>query len=135
MKKIVRVFIVFAVICTVILTGCGQSINCKELLPGEWFVWHWYYEGGDDGFFDNAVFYTFSEDGRITIKENTEDAVVTEATYVWENDNTIIVSYPDGTSDTIEIAVTEYDGKEQLKYINVDTGYILSMEHMADWTE
>lgn len=118
------------------MTACGENDkNMREELPGEYFVWHWYYVEGESGFYDNAIFYTFTDDGSLTIKENVDNAEATEATYVWENDNTIIVSYPDGKSETFEIAPHKYDGREELTYTNVDTGLILSMQYMSDWTE
>lgn len=117
------------------LTACdGKKENMRSTLPGEWFVWHWYYVEGESGFYDNAVFYTFTDDGKLTIKENVEGAEATEATFVWDNDYTIVVSYPDGTSETFEIAPHKYDGKDELTYTNVDTGLILSMENMSDWS-
>ena len=133
-KKIVAIFL--AVLMLVGLTACGgETKDVKSTLPGEWFVWHWYYVEGDSGFYDNAVFYTFTEDGKLTIKENVDGAEAIEATYVWDNDNTIIVSYPDGTTETFEIAHHKYEGRNELKYTNVDTGLILSMQHISDWTE
>lgn len=138
-KKKIKVMRFLALVLTILmavgLTACGKKQDMKNVLPGEWFVWHWYYVEGDSGFYDNAVFYTFTDDGKLTIKENTDESKATEATYVWENENTIIVSYPDGTSETFEIAPHKYDGREELTYTNVDTGLILSLENMSDWTE
>lgn len=128
--------VILTLLMLVGLTACGgETLDMRSTLPGEWFVWHWYYVEGDDGFYDNAVFYTFTEDGKLTIKENVDGAEAIEATYVWENNNTIIVSYPEGTSETFEITHHKYDGRDELKYTNVDTGLILSMENMSDWTE
>lgn len=130
--------VVFVLIALMVfgLSACGGAKkDMKSELPGEWFVWHWYYVEGDNGFYDNAVFYTFTDDGKLTIKENTDDAEAIEASFVWENENTIIVSYPNGTSETFEIAPHKHDGREELTYTNVDTGLILSLENMADWTD
>lgn len=125
-----------ALLMVVGMTACGgANKNMREELAGEYFVWHWYYAGGESGFYDNAVFYTFTDDGKLTIKENVDGAETIEATYVWENDNTIIVSYSDGKSETFEIAPHKYDGREELTYTNVDTGLILSMQYMSDWSE
>jgi hypothetical protein len=131
---ITTVGMIVMVLC---LTSCGkeEKVNMRNTLPGEWFVWHWYYVEGDNGFYDNAVFYTFTEDGKLTIQEHVENSEVKEATYTWDNDYTIIVSYEDGTSETFEITPTTHDGHDQLKYTNVDTGLILSMEPMSDWSE
>lgn len=119
------------------LTGCGseKKVSMIETLPGEWFVWHWYYVEGDSGFYDNAMFYTFTQDGHLTIQEHVEGSEPIEATYAWDNNNTIIVSYDDGTSETFEITPTTHEGHDQLKYTNVDTGLILSMEPMSDFSE
>lgn len=124
----------FVLLC---FTGCSSDskVDMTDTLPGEWFVWHWYYVEGDSGFYDNAVFYTFSDDGKLTIQEDVEGAQAEEATYVWDNEYTIIVSYSNGTSETFEITPTTYDGHDQLKYTNVDTGLILSMEPMSDWSD
>lgn len=141
MKKVfnARCRVVLVLMSLFILIGCAgckdEKVNMRDTLPGEWFVWHWYYVEGDNGFYDNAVFYTFSSDGKLTIQEHVDGSEVQNATYVWDNDYTIIVSYSDGKSETFEITPTTHDGHDQLKYTNVDTGLILSMEPMSDWSE
>ena len=83
MKKLI-VFILMSVMCLAMLTGCGGGSKLSESLPGEWFVFHWYYNvnDGDNGFFDEPVFITFGEDGSVvaTTEESTFEA--------FENSNT-----------------------------------------------
>ena len=135
MKKQLSILLT-VILVTVGLTGCGGK-SAKEVLEGEWFVWHWYYDvdNGEDGFFDDAKFYTFSPDGTLIIKESKDAKETENAKYEWKNDSTITVTHTDDTVETIEITVTTHEGKEQLKYKNTDTNYVLSLEHMSDWQD
>ena len=134
MRKIrVLAFIVAALMCLSVFTGCS-SRNVKEELPGEWFVWHWYYntEGGEDGFFNEARFYTFDAEGNLTIKIGEE---VTKATYTFVNNDTISVVYEDNTTDTFQLIPSERNGVNQIQFMNVDTIYTITLEPMSSWSE
>ncbi len=132
MKKIrVLALVLAAVLCMSALTACS-SRNMQEELPGEWFVWHWYYNvtDGDNGFFDEAQFYAFGEDGKLTIKIGEE---TTTATYSFSSDNTVEVTYEDGTVDSFQLSPTEHDGVDQIQFINMNTNYTLTLEPMSSW--
>lgn len=134
MKKTRTMALIAALsLCTISLCGCS-SRNMKEELPGEWFVWHWYYniDNGDNGFFDEAQFYTFDTDGNITIKIGEETST---ATYTFSADDMVDVTYADGTIDTFQLIPAEHDGVDQIQYMNVNTNYTLTLEPMSSWTE
>lgn len=132
MKKIrVLALALVAVLCTSVLPACS-SRNMQEELPGEWFVWHWYYNvtDGDNGFFDEAQFYTFGEDGKLTIKVGEE---TTTATYSFSGKDAVEVTYEDGTVDSFQLSPAEHDGVDQIQFINVNTNYTLTLEPMSSW--
>lgn len=132
MKKIrVLALALVAVLCTSVLTACS-SRNMQKELPGEWFVWHWYYNvtDGDNGFFDEAQFYTFGEDGKLTIKVGEE---TTTATYSFSGKDAVEVTYEDGTVDSFQLSPAEHDGVDQIQFINVNTNYTLTLEPMSSW--
>lgn len=134
MKKIrVLALLLIAVLCLGTLLGCNFR-NVKEEIVGEWFVWHWYYntEGGEDGFFDEARFYTFDADGNITIKIGEETST---ATYTFVNNDTMDVVYDDGTTDTFQLLPSERNGVNQIQFMNVNTIYTITLEPMSSWTE
>ena len=134
MKKIrVLALLLIAVLCLGTLLGCNLR-NVKEEVVGEWFVWHWYYntEGGEDGFFDEARFYTFDADGNITIKIGEETST---ATYTFVNNDTMDVVYDDGTTDTFQLLPSERNGVNQIQFMNVNTIYTITLEPMSSWTE
>ena len=134
MKRIrILALALICVFCICALCGCN-SRNMKEELPGEWFVWHWYYntEGGEDGFFEEARFYTFDADGNITIKIGEE---TTNATYTFVSKDTIDVVYEDGTTDTFQLIPSERNGVNQIQFMNVNTIYTITLEPMSSWTE
>ena len=130
--RIIAMICVLA-LCITALTGCSTR-NMKEELPGEWFVWHWYYntEGGEDGFFDEAQFYTFDADGNITIKVG---ETTTKATYTFTGKDTINVVFEDGTTDTFQLIPSERNGVNQIQFMNVNTIYTITLEPMSSWTE
>lgn len=117
----------------VALTGCS-SRKVKEELPGEWFIWHWYYNvaDGENGFFDAAQFYTFDSEGNLTM---TVDGVTTTATYNFSADDIIDVVYADGTVDTFQLIPSEHDGVDQIQFSNIHTNYTLTLEPMSSWSE
>lgn len=129
---------VIALVCLLLFcigAFCGCSTrNMQEELPGEWFVWHWYYntEGGEDGFFEEAQFYTFDADGNITIKIGEE---TTTATYTFVSKDTVDVVFADGTTDTFQLIPAERDGVNQIQFMNVNTIYTITLEPMSSWTE
>ncbi|MBO5867823.1 MAG: hypothetical protein J6Q54_02810 [Oscillospiraceae bacterium] len=134
MKKIqILALICLLAFCVSMMFGCS-SRNMKEELPGEWFVWHWYYntEGGEDGFFEEAKFYTFDAEGNITIKEG---ETVTTATYTFTGKDTIDVVFEDGTTDTFQLIPSERNGVKQIQFMNVNTIYTITLEPMSSWTE
>ena len=118
-------------VCVCTLCGCN-SRNVKEELPGEWFIWHWYYntKDGDNGFFDEARFYTFDKDGNLTMKVGEE---TTKATYSFVSKDTIKVVYEDGTTDSFQLIPSEHNGVNQIQLMNVDTIYTLTLEPMSSW--
>lgn len=132
-KNRILVFLLALLICLGALCGCS-SRNVKDELPGEWFVWHWYYntDGGNNGFFDEAQFYTFDLDGNITIKIGEETST---ATYTFSSDDMVDVVYEDGTTDTFQLIPSEYAGVDQIQFMNVNTNYTLTLEPMSNWTE
>lgn len=134
MKKtrIVALLLVL-VVCLSSLCACS-SRNLQEELPGDWFVWHWYYnvQDGEDGFFDEAQFYTFGADGKLTIKIGEE---TTNATYTFSGKDTIEVTYEDGTVDSFQLIPSEHDGVDQIQFMNANTNYTLTLEPMSSWAE
>lgn len=133
--KRTRMMIWFVVLAVYSSSLCGcSSRNMKEELPGEWFVWHWYYNenDGENGFFDEAQFYTFDTDGKITIKIEEE---ISTATYTFSADDMVDVIYEDGTIDTFQLIPAEHDGVKQIQYMNINTNYTLTLEPMSSWTE
>ena len=134
MKKIrILALLLIAVLCLGTLLGCNFR-NVKEEIVGEWFVWHWYYntEGGEDGFFDEARFYTFDAEGNITIKIGEETST---ATYTFVSNDTIDVVYDDGTTDSFQLLPSERNGVNQIQFMNVNTIYTITLEPMSSWTE
>ncbi len=133
MKKSIT-FILMTVFCLTMITGCGGG-KMSEKLPGEWFVWHWYYnvENGDNGFFEQPVYVTFGEDGSVVA--TTEDASFTgfEGTYTVTGGNTVDITYSDGTSDSFELKAAKRDGVDQIQLINSNTSYTLTLEPMSSW--
>lgn len=114
-------------------SGC-ESRNMKEELPGEWYVWHWYYnvKDGDNGFFDEAQFYIFGDNGDLTIKVND---ITTNAEYEFTSDETVKVTYADGTIDNFQLIPAEYEGVNQIQFMNENTNYTITLEPMSGWTE
>ncbi|MBR5513589.1 MAG: hypothetical protein IKV85_06345 [Ruminococcus sp.] len=114
-------------------SGC-DSRNMKEELPGEWYVWHWYYnvKDGDNGFFDEAKFYNFNADGELIINEND---TVTNAKYEFTSDETVKVTYADGTFDDFQLIPAVHEGVNQIQFMNENTNYTLTLEPMSGWTE
>lgn len=114
-------------------SGC-ESRNMKEELPGEWYVWHWYYnvKDGDNGFFDEAQFYIFGDNGDLTIKVND---ITTNAEYEFTSDETVKVTYADGTIDNFQLIPAEYEGVNQIQFMNENTNYTITFEPMSGWTE
>ena len=134
MKKArILVMLLALVVCLCSLCACN-SRNMQEELVGEWYIWHWYYntEGGEDGFFDEAQFYTFDAEGNLTMKVGGE---TTTATYKFTSKDTIDVVYADGTTDTFQLIPAERDGVNQIQFMNVNTNYTLTLEPMSSWTE
>ena len=134
MKKtrILALLLVF-VVCLSAFSGCS-SRKVQEELPGEWFIWHWYYntEGGDNGFFEEARFYTFDTDGKLTMKVGDE---VTVATYTFSGKDRVDVVYEDGTTDSFQLIPSQHDGVDQIQFMNIETNYTLTLEPMSSWTE
>ncbi len=132
-KKIAVVVCIVMMIATFV-TGCGSKTNYEEALPGEWFVWHWYYNetNGDNGFFDNAIFYTFNDDGSLVIADQTEGVEEVVASYVFTGNDTIEITNADGSVDTMVLAMNE---KGQIQMTNVDNRYTLTLEPMSTWNE
>ena len=134
MKTIRVLALVLAVVlCMSALTACS-SRNVQEELPGEWFVWHWYYnvQDGDNGFFEEAQFYTFGADGKLTIKIGEETS---NATYTFSGKDTVEVTYEDGTVDSFQLIPTEHDGVNQIQFMNTNTNYTLTLEPMSSWVD
>ena len=134
MKTIRALALVLAVVlCMCALTACS-SRNVQEELPGEWFVWHWYYnvQDGDNGFFEEAQFYTFGADGKLTIKIGEETS---NATYTFSGKDTVEVTYEDGTVDSFQLIPTEHDGVNQIQFMNTNTNYTLTLEPMSSWVD
>ena len=134
MKTIRILALVLAIVlCMSVLTACS-SRNVQEEIPGEWFIWHWYYnvKDGDNGFFEEAQFYTFGEDGNLTIIVGEE---TTDATYIFSGKDTMEVSYEDGTIDTFQLIPAERDGVNQIQFMNVNTNYTLTLEPMSSWQD
>ena len=134
MKTIRALALVLAVVlCMCALAACS-SRNVQEELPGEWFVWHWYYnvQDGDNGFFEEAQFYTFGADGKLTIKIGEETS---NATYTFSGKDTVEVTYEDGTVDSFQLIPTEHDGVNQIQFMNTNTNYTLTLEPMSSWVD
>ena len=131
-KRILAMLLV-AVLCLSVVTACS-SRNVQEELPGEWFVWHWYYnvKDGDNGFFEEAQFYTFGADGKLTIKIGEETS---NATYTFSGKDTVEVTYEDGTVDSFQLIPAEHDGVNQIQFMNTNTNYTLTLEPMSSWVD
>lgn len=133
--KAIRVLalVLVVVLCMSTLTACS-SRNVQEELPGEWFVWHWYYNvtDGENGFFEEAQFYTFGADGKLTIVIGEE---TTNVTYAFSGKDTVEVSYEDGTVDSFQLIAAEHDGVDQIQFMNVNTNYTLTLEPMSSWVD
>lgn len=129
----VLALVLAVVLCTSALTACS-SRNVQEELPGEWFVWHWYYnvKDGDNGFFEEAQFYTFGADGKLTIKIGEETS---NATYTFSGKDTVEVTYEDGTVDSFQLIPAEHDGVNQIQFMNTNTNYTLTLEPMSSWVD
>lgn len=129
----VLALVLAVVLCTSALTACS-SRNVQEELPGEWFVWHWYYnvKDGDNGFFEEAQFYTFGADGKLTIKIGEETS---NATYTFSGRDTVEVTYEDGTVDSFQLIPAEHDGVNQIQFMNTNTNYTLTLEPMSSWVD
>ena len=129
----VLALVLAVVLCTSALTACS-SRNVQEELPGEWFVWHWYYnvKDGDNGFFEEAQFYTFGADGKLTIKIGEETS---NATYTFSGKDTVEVTYEDGTVDSFQLIPAEHDGVNQIQFMNTNTNYTLTLEPMSSWED
>ena len=129
----VLALVLAVVLCTSALTACS-SRNVQEELPGEWFVWHWYYnvKDGDNGFFEEAQFYTFGADGKLTIKIGEETS---NATYTFSGKDTGEVTYEDGTVDSFQLIPAEHDGVNQIQFMNTNTNYTLTLEPMSSWVD
>ena len=136
MKKSRIVALILALaFCVCALCGCS-SRKVQEELPGEWFVWHWYYnqDNGENGFFDEAVFYTFGEDGALKISDK-DGNVSAEGTYEFTGKDTVDVVYSDGTQDSFQLIPAEHDGIDQIQFMNVNTKYTLTLEPISSWVE
>lgn len=131
--KRILAMLLAAVLCLSVMTACS-SRNVQEELPGEWFVWHWYYnvKDGDNGFFEEAQFYTFGADGKLTIKIGEETS---NATYTFSGKDTVEVSYEDGTVDSFQLIPAEHDGVNQIQFMNTNTNYTLTLEPMSSWVD
>lgn len=133
--KTIRVLALFlaVVLCIFALTACSFR-NVQEEILGEWFVWHWYYNenDGDNGFFEEAQFYTFGEDGELTIEIGEE---TTNATYTFSGKDTVEVTYEDGTVDSFQLIPAEHDGVKQIQFMNTNTKYTLTLEPMSSWVD
>ena len=129
----VLALVLAVVLCTSALTACS-SRNVQEELPGEWFVWHWYYnvKDGDNGFFEEAQFYTFGADGKLTIKIGEETS---NATYTFSGKDTVEVTYEDGTVDSFQLIPAEHDGVNQIQFMDTNTNYTLTLEPMSSWVD
>ena len=129
----VLALVLAVVLCTSALTACSCR-NVQEELPGEWFVWHWYYnvKDGDNGFFEEAQFYTFGADGKLTIKIGEETS---NATYTFSGKDTVEVTYEDGTVDSFQLIPAEHDGVNQIQFMNTNTNYTLTLEPMSSWVD
>lgn len=133
MKKIgILALVLVLVLCVGALCACGGR-NYKEELPGEWYVWHWYYntKDGENGFFEEAHFYTFGADGKLTIKIGEE---VENATYEFTKDDTIKITHANGTVETCQL-IESKSHPEQIQMMNVDTIYTLTLQPMSTWQE
>ena len=117
------------------LSGCSFR-DVQAELPGEWFVWHWYYnvEDGEDGFFEYALFYTF-DNGTLTITSQDETVEDVEATYTFSGKDTIDVVYADGTTDSFQLIPSEHNGVDQIQCMNVNTNYTVTLEPISSWSE
>lgn len=134
MKKTrVLSMVLVLVFCVSALCACS-SRNLQEELPGDWFVWHWYYNenDGDNGFFEEAQFYTFGADGKLTIKIGEK---TTNATYTFSGKDTVEVTYEDGTLDSFQLIPAEHDGIKQIQFMNTNTKYTLTLEPMSSWVD
>ena len=135
MKKTpILALLLFLVVCLSSLSACS-SRNLQEELPGDWFVWHWYYneEGADNGFFEEAVFYSFT-DGQMSVTDK-DGNVTQEATYEFTGKDTLDVTYSDGTIDSFQLLESERDGVKQIQFMNTATKYTLTLEPISSWTE
>ena len=131
--------VISMVLALVIVLAIGVSLcacnsrNLQEELSGEWFVWHWYYnaEGADNGFFDEAIFYSFA-DGKMTVKDK-DGNITKEAKYEFTGKDTLNVTYSDGTVDSFQLLASERNGVNQIQFMNTATKYTLTLEPMSSW--
>lgn len=133
MKNRRMIALILVLLCVLNLAGCAGR-NVREELPGEWFVWHWYYneKDGDNGFFEVPQFYTFDAAGNLTM---TVDGVTTTATYRFSADDIVDVVYADGTIDTFQLIPSEHEGVDQIQFSNMHTNYTLTLEPMSSWSK
>ncbi len=132
MKKIGIIALVLGIMLSFCsLFGCSNR-NMQEELPGEWFIWHWYYneKDGDNGFFDHARFYTFGEDGTLTM---VIDGETTTATYSFVNKDTVTVVYEDQSTETFQLIPAERNGINEIQFMNVENLYTITLEPMSSW--
>ena len=121
----------FFVALMILLAGCGKKDNYdyKANLPGNYTSVHWFYDekNGDNGFFEKDAVLSFTEDGSFSsCGEFTEWQTVT-GNYEFTGDNTIRVTYNDGTFDdfTLRYSVDH----DTVEFIDNESHYSLSLEH------
>ena len=127
--KLLIPFLVFVLSFCTLLGGCSKSSrNLQEELPGKGEIWHWYYneDGGDNGFFDAAMYAEFN-DGKVKVTL-ADGSTVREGTYAFTGKNTLDVEYSDGTAASIELIASNHDGVDQIQFMDTATKYTLTLE-------
>lgn len=139
MKKVSVILLVLVFVLSLcLLCACGGR-NFQEELPGEWYVWHWYYyntPNGEDGFYEYAHFYIFDADGNVTLKignDITTAETFTKGTYTFTKNDTFDVLYSDGSTVTFQL-IPSGSHAEQIHMVNVVNNYAETLQPMSTWS-
>ena len=124
---------VLLIICLALaFVGCGKkdTYDYRANLAGTYEAYHWFINeaNGDSGFYDEPLVYTFGTDGSFAAEGgNLKEALA--GTYTFTGDNTINVTYDDGSFDNYTLRYSADHGTIELT--NDATAYADSMERAS----
>ena len=142
MKKVsVILLILVFVLSMCLLCACGGR-NFEEELPGEWYVYHWFYHNtpnGEDGFYpdDECHFYIFDKEGNVTVKKGAKiDTAETISTgkYNFTQKDTIAVQFSDNSTKTFQL-IPSGSHKEQIHLVDLANHYAETLQPMSTWSK